>query len=283
MFAFNVVNAILTESTAFVKVFGPLAEQFGDGQVDEELLYRESITVGRVNIALTEREESYDFIMEAFPLGDENRNNRKYIDVSQSFVETMTEEDMTEAQKNNLFFIILISLLHECSHMLTPIFNVLAGRAATAGTPERLGQITIGSRLISDCGYALENLLFNNAYLGSTNDDYHSTHLSRIIVIAEHAGGDNLQRRLVPNGVVAYVRSRLERWERRRWMSICCNPFPWNVLQVELNYESLLIAVPAPVTHPAAEPLMGGKLRVHIPIPAPAFSTPPKRLFGLAT
>ncbi len=276
--AYTLVNSILGNKSSFLAVYGALASEFtDDGHLDANALFTASIAVGRVLITTTNRADANEFIMEAFPYGDENRFNERYIHVSDAFVSTMNELEMTRVQKNHLFFLLFVSLLHECAHMLTPTFNTLAGKPFNSGTPEKLGKITIGSRQVADCGYGLENNMFNQAFLGTSSNDYNTTILVRTYDPTIEAQGTNLLRKLVPNNTISKVRRKLEQWERRLWWSECINKFPWDMVLLLCNFELLTEVVPPPTATPSTEStIIGGKLRVHIPNVDP-FTTPPKR------
>lgn len=141
----DVAERLMSNKELFVKMFKPLANQFcgHDADKDENDLYDLSkIFLKTVTVKSSQEDPEFleHHLAEAL-VSPDKKDQIILLNLSMFKI----ADDATPAAADRVFFALLVKVLHELCHCLTPVFNLWAGLAANTPTPVRLGTTYLGS------------------------------------------------------------------------------------------------------------------------------------------
>lgn len=197
-----IINKILVTPQAIRWFFLPVQKAFiGDALL--EALCREISSIGPVPINVAKIDASGQCFRE---IGAE------LIVMSQNAAYNIMElDDFPAAPRGMHFLALFITILHECCHLLTRKFNVIAGKPLVGCIPPDSGAFTVSGRRTADGGYGFELLHFGGM-IGHPGDNFGDICLCRIIDAGQEASGRNLLKRVIPMAKAEEYRSALYRW-----------------------------------------------------------------------
>lgn len=134
----------MSNKELFIKIFEPLAIQFCEDKDDkkEDDLFQlsqqhlETVTVK----SSSEDPEFLDHHLAEALICTESKHQTILLNLTMFKI-----AKNTPAASDRVVFVLLVKILHELCHCLTPVFNLWAGLAADSPTPDRLGTMYIGS------------------------------------------------------------------------------------------------------------------------------------------
>ena len=165
--AIATANKILEDSTAVGQVFVHLAREFCDNEEEQAAVVIEENGVGEALVqpdrevilsrVVPKRRETYTMCANCL----ENRIIINQLELPA--LEQVLDDDALEAK---YFIFLLVALLHECSHLFTPLLNELTRNyhstqeALKFETPQKVGRATFDGATDNDAGVGLEMTLF---------------------------------------------------------------------------------------------------------------------------
>lgn len=135
----DTVKVLMTDKEKFLKVFKPIALQFCERETckdEDDLFTLSEMFLKTVTVKSSHEDPEFveHHLAEAL-VSPDKKDQIILLNLSMFKI----AENATPAEADRVFFVLLVKVLHELCHCLTPIFNRWAGLAANTPTPVKLG------------------------------------------------------------------------------------------------------------------------------------------------